>query len=294
MNQPLSAHLSYIEKIFGHQPNADELLAKALDLFETNANQKSIHDFLELGHLPIINNEICSSNKVNEWFEIIHKLIIKSTLTVGHLINQRARYYDEKECFKVINGNTFDSYSYKQIWHRIIQLGQALSNIEIKYNNNIVVGIFTENSFRGALIDLACLSFHFPIVPIPVTTTAEHLEFIINNSEITHLFIGGVSVQGILRDSKVDQNSLVIFHLDDHSDAIIHANQWENFISKSIEYDEINVLKRINNCDIKDISTVMYTSGTTDNPKGIVFSQENIISKRFARALALPSIWKIL
>jgi len=26
MNQPLSAHLSYIEKIFGHQPNADELL----------------------------------------------------------------------------------------------------------------------------------------------------------------------------------------------------------------------------------------------------------------------------
>ena len=289
MNQPLSAHLSYIEKIFGHQPNADELLAKALDLFETNANQKSIHDFLELGHLPIINNEICSSNKVNEWFEIIHKLIIKSTLTVGHLINQRARYYDEKECFKVINGNTFDSYSYKQIWHRIIQLGQALSNIEIKYNNNIVVGIFTENSFRGALIDLACLSFHFPIVPIPVTTTAEHLEFIINNSEITHLFIGGVSVQGILRDSKVDQNSLVIFHLDDHSDAIIHANQWENFISKSIEYDEINVLKRINNCDIKDISTVMYTSGTTDNPKGIVFSQENIVSKRFARALALPS-----
>ena len=289
MNQPLSAHLSYIEKIFGHQPNADELLAKALDLFESNANQKSIHDFLELGHLPIINNEICNSNKVNEWFEIIHKLIIKSTLTVGHLINQRARYYDEKECFKVINGNTFDSYSYKQIWHRIIQLGQALSNIEIKYNNNIVVGIFTENSFRGALIDLACLSFHFPIVPIPVTTTAEHLEFIINNSEITHLFIGGVSVQVILRDSKIDQNSLVIFHLDDHSDAIIHANQWENFISKSVEYDEINVLKRINDCDIKDISTVMYTSGTTDNPKGIVFSQENIVSKRFARALALPS-----
>ena len=109
MNQPLSAHLSYIEKIFGHQPNADELLAKALDLFESNANQKSIHDFLELGHLPVINSEICNANKVNEWFEIIHKLIIKSTLTVGHLINQRARYYDEKECFKVINGNTFDS-----------------------------------------------------------------------------------------------------------------------------------------------------------------------------------------
>jgi len=289
MNQAISEYLKYIEKTFGHQPDATELLKKASDLLESDSDQKTIHDFLELGHLPIINNEIFNSKNVDEWFDIIHKLIIKSKLTVGHLINQRARYYDNKICFKVINGNNIENYSYKEIWHKIIQIGQALSYIESKNDNDIVVGIFTENSLRGALIDLSCLSFHFPVVPIPVTTTAEHFDFIINNSEITHLFIGGNSVQGILRDSKIDQSSLVIYHLDDHSDAIIHADQWESFISKSIEYDEINVLKRINDCDMKDISTVMYTSGTTDDPKGIVFTQENIISKRFARALALPS-----
>ena len=289
MNQAISEYLKYIEKTFGHQPDATELLKKAFDILESDSDQKTIHDFLELGHLPIINNEIFNSKNVDEWFDIIHKLIIKSKLTVGHLINQRARYYDNKICFKVINGNNIENYSYKEIWHKIIQIGQALSYVESKNDNDIVVGIFTENSLRGALIDLSCLSFHFPVVPIPVTTTAEHFDFIINNSEITHLFIGGNSVQGILRDSKIDQSSLVIYHLDDHSDAIIHADQWESFISKSIEYDEINVLKRINDCDMKDISTVMYTSGTTDDPKGIVFTQENIISKRFARALALPS-----
>ena len=289
MNQAISEYLKYIEKTFGHQPDATELLKKAFDILESDSDQKTIHDFLELGHLPIINNEIFNSKNVDEWFDIIHKLIIKSKLTVGHLINQRARYYDNKICFKVINGNNIENYSYKEIWHKIIQIGQALSYVESKNDNDIVVGIFTENSLRGALIDLSCLSFHFPVVPIPVTTTAEHFDFIINNSEITHLFIGGTSVQGILRDSKIDQSSLVIYHLDDHSDAIIHADQWESFISKSIEYDEINVLKRINDCDMKDISTVMYTSGTTDDPKGIVFTQENIISKRFARALALPS-----
>ena len=203
--------------------------------------KKVIHDFLELGHLSIINKKIYESNKVEEWFEVIHKLIVKSKLTVGHLINQRVQYYDHKECFKVINGNDIDVFTYKDIWHRTIQIGQALSNIELKYNN-IVVGIFTENSLRGALIDLSCLSFHFPIVPIPVTTTSEHLEYIINNSEITHLFIGGISVQATLRDSNINQDSLVIYHLEDHLETIIRAKQWESFISKSVEFDEINVL----------------------------------------------------
>ena len=288
MNNPQSTHSQYPESLFDTQPTANDLFAKASQIKDSNPNQKELHDFLEIGHLSIVNKTISEANKIEEWFEIIHELILESKLTVGHLINQRARYYGDKTCFQEIEGNQIRKFTYQEIWDQIIQIGQALCAIESISDNNITIGIFTENSIRGALLDLACLSFHITIVPIPVTTTPDHLAFIIDNSTITQLFIGGSSVQIILRESKVEQKSLDIYHLEDPAEAIIFAKPWESFISQAVDSDDINVLKRINQCSMHDLATVMYTSGTTDEPKGIVFTQENIVTKRFARALALP------
>ena len=76
-------------------------------------------------------------------------------------------------------------------------------------------------------------------------------------------------------------------------DASIKVNDsldWEQFLEIGDQSTTFNVDKKMSSVNINDTQSIMYTSGTTDNPKGIMFSQFNMMSKRFSRALALPDI----
>ena len=126
MNNPQSDHSQYFESLFDTQPTADDLFEKANQIKDSNPNQKELHDFLELGHLTIVNKTISEANKIDEWFDIIHELILDSKLTVGHLINQRARYYGNKTWCQEIEGNQIRKFDYKYIWAQIIQFGHSL------------------------------------------------------------------------------------------------------------------------------------------------------------------------
>jgi acyl-CoA synthetase (AMP-forming)/AMP-acid ligase II/GNAT superfamily N-acetyltransferase len=63
----------------------------------------------------------------------------------------------------------------------------------------------------------------------------------------------------------------------------------EQMVSQG-ELDDAPRAERAAKVKATDVATVMYTSGTTGRPKGIVFTHENIVSKRFCRAFALPNV----
>ena len=70
----------------------------------------------------------------------------------------------------------------------------------------------------------------------------------------------------------------------------IKGLDWEQFLEIGDQSIKFDVDKQMSTVSINNTQSIMYTSGTTDNPKGIMFNQLNMMSKRFSRALALPEI----
>ena len=269
--------------------NPKDLLNISYEIFKREYSDVIIHSFLELGHFPQINAMFYQSKLQKEWLNNLFSLINKSKYNTGILFQQRVKRYPDHTLFQIINGKKITTISYQEAWNKIKTI--ALSILKLTHKSDQpVIGLYSPNSIESALVDLACLSFSVKIVPIPANISKEHFKYIIKHANITHLFVGGTE-QSSLLDTIPNELSLIstILFPKTHVPNINYI-LWKDFIQKYSDNDEAELIHRFQITKMDDDATIMYTSGTTANPKGIIFTQTNIITKRFARALALPDI----
>ena len=275
----LDSEISYLDK------NFRIITTKLIE----DSNNKLSYSFIECLHLKHINNYIANQFDREEIIKQLIILIEKSNYNVGRMIKQRANRYKNKNLFLKTNEQNINQISYQKAWNDIKTIGLAISYIELD-SQETIIGIFSKNSYKSAILDLACLSFGFTVVPIPYNSTTEDLVSIINDSKISHLFIReniNINIKDII---KANHNIKKIINLEEIkyiSDILL---DWEDFISLSLKNKNDDLDDRINSTQMNKLSTIMYTSGSTDEPKGVIFTQKNLITKRLSRAIALPDI----
>ena len=256
-------------------------------ILEGQEAKENVYLFLDLLHQSSISKLIVENNGSDYWSLKIAYLIEKYNFHVGELLWQRVSTYKEKALFISIDGEHKKTITYNKFWNDLILVFKAL--VSLSDSDTKVIGVLSFNQYNSVLIDVCCLAFGIRVIPIPLNSTSDHLSYIIEEAEITHLFIGGEKSAQLW--NAVHKNHMI---------EVVDINDIGSIKGKTIFWEEFQDLGEKNNTDNHDLvlprqdmswtSTIMYTSGSMSNPKGVKFNQINIVSKRFARALALPDI----
>lgn len=141
-----------------------------------------------------------------------------------------------------------------------------------------VVGILSPNRPEWIVADLAVLSLGGIVVPIYPTLPSGQLTYIVNDSGMRILFVGEGSLL-----SKVDAVRKDVGGLED----VILLDDWGIRIGEAAGAGAARPPTGAETPGSRvapsDAATIVYTSGTTGEPKGVVLTHANIVSN--ARAL---------
>ena len=225
----------------------------------------------------------------NKWIELIFKLIQKLDYNLLNLINQRVEEHPDKILFTDRSKSGLTEWTYKQVFHHIKEIAAFIYSIK---PNNPRVALFLNNEIEGAISDLACLSYDIFNTPLNIHFNSEILEYIFNKLDI-NIIITDTSERLKIISKAIKNCKQDIKIIATHANTSKHK-EVDFYLSKECKKISLtkanNILSERTKRKLNQVATTMFTSGSTGMPKGVSFSVYNIVSKRFARAAALPQV----
>ncbi|OMO82171.1 AMP-dependent synthetase/ligase [Corchorus olitorius] len=168
--------------------------------------------------------------------------------------------------------------TYKEVYDEVLLIGSALR--ESGAQPGCRIGIYGANCPQWILAMEACGAHSLVSVPLYDTLGPGAVNFIINHAEIDFVFVQDKKVQEVLNPDCVSAQRLkamVCFtSLTQEENAKashmgIKTYSWTEFLRMGKEnHHEVSPPQPFNIC------TIMYTSGTSGDPKGVVLTHETI------------------
>lgn len=177
--------------------------------------------------------------------------------TIAHLANKMFKRYPDKLAVK----DKTRSFTYQELQKRSYQLYAALKEAGLKKGDRI--GILMSNRAEHIELDLATAIGGFIKVPINYRLHPKEVEYILENAEVKVLIGEEEHLQ----------------HVHTTSEKILIGSEYEKWVTSQVGNEpEIHTGE-------EDLFAIMYTSGTTGKPKGVMLSHRNMISGALSLSL---------
>ena len=189
------------------------------------------------------------------------------------LAHYKEKYPDQKVALAGKVNGKWREYSIDEY----IELTDVISSalIELGVQPQDKVAVISNNRPEWNILDMAITQIGAVMVPIYPTISEGDYKYIVGHSDMKVVFVEGVEVMNKISNIMGDTPKLEKVYTFINRDRFPYLDQLIEMGRENANPEELK--RRSEAVKEEDCSTIMYTSGTTGHPKGVMLSHRNIV-----------------
>lgn len=191
-------------------------------------------------------------------------------LVIHKIFSNAVSRFPEKIALEIKQANLWQGFTYKEIETLALKVGAFL--LGQGFESQDFIGLILENRPEWPIIYLGIMYAGMTCVPIDTQLTSEDLENIINDCGAKIIFTSyNIFTQKINEKIRQSLKKIVILglDLDKEQEPLINFSQIKDVSIENISWPVASP---------DDIASLIYTSGTTAKPKGVILTHRNFCS----------------
>jgi long-chain acyl-CoA synthetase len=207
------------------------------------------------------------------------RVVPQDSWTLTDLFLARVRQSPQGRAYRWFDGRDWVAMTWDQIAAEVGRWQAALASENLQPGDR--VGLCAHNRVEWVLFDQAALGLGLVVVPLFYNDRPDNMAYCLNDAGAKLLFLEDGKLWPALRDRVPGITRAVCLAQAPDDARVIAAKAW---LPTQASAPQPSPAKAT------DLATLVYTSGTTGRPKGVMLTHRNIIADLHAVLEAVPEI----